>query len=163
LGLAEDTWALNEGAIDDRAFLQHAYDIDHERDRMFSVALDRLSRGCLVCVFDATDRIQHMFWRSMANGSEEAIRDLYQHNVALGDDAIALKKEIQDKLNGLVDPDGGEVGIREVFDTAVIYSGPYVDNAPDLLIGYNAGYRTSWDCAKGIVAGPIFQDNLKAW
>ena len=63
LGLAEDTWALNEGVIDEAAFLQQAYDIDRERQAMFFSALDRLRRGSLVCVFDATDRIQHMFWR----------------------------------------------------------------------------------------------------
>ena len=63
LGLAEDTWALNEGVIDDGTFLQQTYDIDREREAMFFAALDRLRRGSLVCVFDATDRIQHMFWR----------------------------------------------------------------------------------------------------
>jgi hypothetical protein len=38
-----------------------------------------------------------------------------------------------------------------------------VENAPDLLIGYNAGYRVSWDCASGVVAGPVCEDNVKAW
>ena len=47
-----------------------------------------------------------------------------------------------------------DVGISEVFDTATLYAGPYLENAPDLLIGYNAGYRTSWDCATGVVGGP---------
>ncbi|MGH9391016.1 MAG: alkaline phosphatase family protein, partial [Vicinamibacteria bacterium] len=32
LGLAEDTWALNEGVIDDGTFLKQAYDIDRERE-----------------------------------------------------------------------------------------------------------------------------------
>jgi len=31
LGLAEDTWALNEGVIDDATFLQLTYDIERER------------------------------------------------------------------------------------------------------------------------------------
>ena len=51
---------------------------------------------------------------------------------------------------------------REAFDTRTLYAGPYLENAPDLLIGYNAGYRTSWDCATGVVAGPVFEDNVKA-
>ena len=68
LGLAEDTWALNEGVTDDGTFLQQAYDIDRERQEMFFAALDRLRRGALVCVFDATDRIQHMFWRYLEPG-----------------------------------------------------------------------------------------------
>jgi hypothetical protein len=63
LGLAEDTWALNEGVIDDGAFLQQTYDIDREREGMLFAALERLRKGAVVCVFDATDRIQHMFWR----------------------------------------------------------------------------------------------------
>ena len=74
-----------------------------------------------------------------------------------------MKAEIIRKLSGLKDADKREVGIREAFDTAALYSGPYLENAPDLLIGYNAGYRTSWDCATGVVAGPVFEDNLKAW
>ena len=65
LGLAEDTWALNEGVIGDDDFLQQTYDIDREREAMFFAALDRLRSGTLVSVFDATDRIQHMFWRQL--------------------------------------------------------------------------------------------------
>jgi predicted AlkP superfamily phosphohydrolase/phosphomutase len=109
LGLAEDTWALNEGVIDDGAFLQQAYDIDRERESMFFAALDRLARGTLVCVFDATDRIQHMFWRYLEPGHpaaagrenaehKDAIKALYQHNDALvgrvldrlGDDDVLM-------------------------------------------------------------------------
>jgi len=63
LGLAEDTWALNEKVTDDATFLRQSYDIDTERQEMFFAALDKLDRGSLVCVFDGTDRIQHMFWR----------------------------------------------------------------------------------------------------
>ncbi|MCJ7753039.1 MAG: hypothetical protein MUP13_00600, partial [Thermoanaerobaculales bacterium] len=53
--------------------------------------------------------------------------------------------------------------INEAFDTDVLYRGPYKGNAPDLLIGYNHGYRISWDCASGVVAGAVFEDNVKAW
>ena len=44
-----------------------------------------------------------------------------------------------------------------------VYSGPYLANAPDFIVGYNAGYRNSWESATGVVAGPVFQDNVKAW
>jgi predicted AlkP superfamily phosphohydrolase/phosphomutase len=63
LGLAEDTWALNAGAISEHAFLEQAYAIHDERERMFLDALRRMPRGLSVCVFDASDRIQHMFKR----------------------------------------------------------------------------------------------------
>jgi predicted AlkP superfamily phosphohydrolase/phosphomutase len=279
LGLAEDTWALNEGVIGDEDFLRQTYDIDNERQAMFFTALDRLRSGTLVCVFDATDRIQHMFWRQLGERQESGgrlqpaqqvrlkadttpdlathaeddrspIETLYERNDALvgrvmdrlrpgdvllvlsdhgfapfrrgvnlnswlhaegylalkpgadgtnewlrdvdwtrtrvyavgltgmflnlegregagivkrGADASALKAEIIRRLNGLIDPDCGAVGITEVFDTTRLYSGPYLDNAPDFIVGYNAGYRHSWDSATGVVAGAVFQDNVKAW
>jgi len=261
LGLAEDTWALNEGVTDDATFLEQAHDIDDERRTMFLGALEKLRSGALVCVFDATDRIQHMFWRYLdernpAYGNavpalhRHAIRELYQKNdrlvgevlhtlgprdvlmvisdhgfsafrrgvnlnawllregyltlregtdgstewlrdvdwsktrayclglsgmflnlqgreqsgiVGPGAEAAALKAEIMRKLAHLHDAEGGDIGIREAFDTAVIYDGPYRENAPDLIIGYNAGYRTSWDCATGMVSGPVFEANTKAW
>ena len=63
LGLAEDTWALNERVIDEQAFLEQAYAIHEERRAQFFHALDRQPDGVVAVVFDATDRIQHMFFR----------------------------------------------------------------------------------------------------
>ena len=63
LGLAKDTWALNEHVLDDDHFLQQCRDIDREREAMFFDALDKSPHGLCVCVFDGTDRMQHMFWR----------------------------------------------------------------------------------------------------
>jgi predicted AlkP superfamily phosphohydrolase/phosphomutase len=63
LGLAEDTWALNEGVLDEDAFLEQAWSNHREREAMFFSMLSRTRRGLLTCVFDGTDRIQHMFMR----------------------------------------------------------------------------------------------------
>ncbi|HLK33653.1 MAG TPA: alkaline phosphatase family protein, partial [Terriglobales bacterium] len=63
LGLAEDTWALNEQVLDDDAFLVQAYGNHEDRERMLFDALEKTPRGMCVCVFDTTDRVQHMFWR----------------------------------------------------------------------------------------------------
>lgn len=256
LGLAEDTWALNEGVIDDSAFLEQAYGIDGEREAMFFAALDRLRTGTLVTVFDATDRIQHMFWREMDSAPRQApaaaataIEDLYVRNDTLvgkaldrmdaGDvlmvisdhgfaafrrgvnlnawlrehgylvlidgadgeaewlrdidwsrtrayalgltslflnlagreasgivsatEAPKLKAELIARLSSLVDEETGEVAITEVFDSAAIYEGPYIENAPDMIVGYNRGFRVSWACATGVAAGPVFSDNTRKW
>jgi predicted AlkP superfamily phosphohydrolase/phosphomutase len=261
LGLAEDTWALNEKVTDDRTFWTQTLDIDREREQMLHLALDRLRKGALVTVFDAADRANHMYWRYIEDGHPaargivdpeygDAIENLYRHNdeivgrvmerlgdgdvlvvlsdhgctsfrrginlnawlrdngyLSFADDADAedqwlrrvdwsrtrayavglvglfvnlrgreqhgiveqgaeyetLKKELAAKLNGLTDPDTGEVAINEVFDTDRMYAGPYKGNAPDLLIGYNHGYRISWEGASGVVDTPVFQDNEKAW
>jgi predicted AlkP superfamily phosphohydrolase/phosphomutase len=65
LGMAEDTWALNEGAIDEDAFLKQAKLIQREREGMFFSALDRTRHGVVACVFDTSDRVQHMFYRHL--------------------------------------------------------------------------------------------------
>lgn len=63
LGLAEDTWALNERVIDEDAFLKQVWINHDEREKQFFNALKQTKRGLVACVFDCTDRIQHMFWR----------------------------------------------------------------------------------------------------
>ena len=89
LGLAEDTWALNERVLDEQAFLDQAYSIHEERKAQFFHALDRQPEGVVSVVFDATDRIQHMFFRYLdadhpANRGKDteihkdAIFDLYR-------------------------------------------------------------------------------------
>ncbi|MBE0712624.1 MAG: nucleotide pyrophosphatase, partial [Candidatus Aminicenantes bacterium] len=37
------------------------------------------------------------------------------------------------------------------------------ENAPDLIVGYNEGYRASWDGVTGIVNAVVIDDNTKAW
>ena len=78
-------------------------------------------------------------------------------------EARALKNELIAGLESLVDGQSQARAIRTVQDTELAYDGPYVDRAPDLLVGYNAGYRVSWDCASGVVAGPVFVDNARPW
>lgn len=63
LGLAEDTWGLSEHVLDDEHFLRQCMDIEHEREVMFFDGLEKVPEGLVVCVFDGTDRMQHMFWR----------------------------------------------------------------------------------------------------
>jgi predicted AlkP superfamily phosphohydrolase/phosphomutase len=88
LGLAEDTWSLSEGLMNEDAFLQQAYDIHEERETMFFDSLKKVRSGMVVCVFDGPDRIQHMFWRFLEenhpalrgqekNGHADSIRDMY--------------------------------------------------------------------------------------
>jgi predicted AlkP superfamily phosphohydrolase/phosphomutase len=68
LGLAEDTWALNEGVLDEDAFLEQAWANHTEREAMFFEMLRRTPKGLVSCVFDGTDRIQHMFMRYLDEG-----------------------------------------------------------------------------------------------
>ena len=262
LGLAEDTWALNERVIDEDAFLDQAYSICEEREKMFFSTLDKTKQGVVTCVFDTSDRVQHMFFRYLdpnhpahaANGNgiakyQGAIEDLYRRMDAivgrtlpyvdkdtvlfvLSDhgfksfrrganlnawliengylhlkegasgsepylksidwsrtraytfglagmylnikgregqgivergEARALAAEIAEKLTGLRDTEQNEVAIRRAYPKEEVYHGPYLDVAPDIVVGYNAGYRISWDAAVGKSSGTVFEDNVKAW
>ena len=63
LGLAEDTWALNERVVDEEAFLKQAWLIFEERKKMLWDVIDKTKKGFVTVVFDTTDRISHMFYR----------------------------------------------------------------------------------------------------
>lgn len=256
LGMAEDTWALNEGVIDEGEFLKQAYLLMEEREAMFRNALEKTRRGVVACVFDTSDRVQHMFYRylhgdqSANNGYARTIEDLYQRmdklvGVALehvdedtvifvlsdhgfcsfrrgvnlnswlrdngylvlengatesgryfkgvdwsrtrtytlglgglylnlkgreaggivkpGVEAGALTQELILKLSRLRDEERDAIGIRTVYATNQLYKGPYLAEAPDMIVGYSDGYRTSWDAAVGKVSATVFEDNCKAW
>jgi len=80
-----------------------------------------------------------------------------------GSEAQALKEELMARLSGLKDPETNQVAINRIIDTARIYDGPYLDQAPDLIVAYNSGYRVSWDSVTGKVNRTLFEDNRKAW
>ena len=78
-------------------------------------------------------------------------------------EADALRQEIKEKLEGLVDEERGEVAVQKVSISKKIYKGPYLGAGPDLLIGYTRGYRASWSAATGGITEHVFEDNDKAW
>ena len=261
LGLAEDTWALNERVIDEDSFLEQARQICEEREAMFESALDRTKKGVVACVFDTPDRVQHMFYRYLepshpahaTNGNSfrrhaGTIEDLYKRMdrivgktmrhvddstvlIVLSDhgfksfqrgvnlnawleregylvaqeetrdegylrgidwtrtkaysfglagiylnlegrenqgivprsEAKALSEEIAAKITGLPDPGRNAIAVNRGYSKHDVYTGPYVGAAPDVVVGYNPGYRSSWGVALGRVGGPVFEDNTKAW
>ncbi len=57
----------------------------------------------------------------------------------------------------------GSIAIDNVYESSEIYNGPYLAAAPDMIVGYAAGYRASWGAAVGKVAARVFEDNDKAW
>jgi len=63
LGMAEDHTALNNGRIDEAAYLAQCSLVLAERERMLDRELARLREGLLFVLFDTPDRVQHMFWR----------------------------------------------------------------------------------------------------
>jgi predicted AlkP superfamily phosphohydrolase/phosphomutase len=257
LGFLEDTWARNENFLDDELFLEQAYSVQAEREKMFLAALDTTPEGCCACVFDSSDRVQHIFWRHRDAGHPAAvpegtahagaIEELYIHldtflgrlreqlspddvlivlsdhgftsfrrcvdlnawllengylflkqeqpngylqnidwnktrayalglsglylnlqgrersGIVTAEEAPALKQDLIKRLQLVSDPQGNRRPIRRVYEATQAYRGLYVENAPDLIIGYEPGYRVSWESAKGGVGREIISDNTKAW
>jgi predicted AlkP superfamily phosphohydrolase/phosphomutase len=261
LGLAEDTWALNEHIITDEHFIQQCLDMDREREAMFLDALDKVPHGLVACVFDGTDRLQHTFWRDIDEqhparpdpevlAHRNVIEDLYQRMddlvgrtvercrgtetlllvisdhgfgpfrrgvdlncwleqngyltlqdgrgdeehlagvdwsrtrafaiglagiyinlkekyaqgiVEPGAEADRLREEISQRLGELVDPENGASAIKRAYIAGRFYKGPYRENGPDIIVGYQRGYRVSWETAIGRTTTNLFQDNKKAW
>jgi predicted AlkP superfamily phosphohydrolase/phosphomutase len=261
LGLAEDTWGLNEHVLGDEHFIQQCLDFDLEREKMFFDGLAKVKRGVCVCVFDGTDRMQHMFWRyldrdhparpkEVTDKQRDVLLDLYrrmddlvgrtmaqchgtdtllmvlsdhgfnafrrgidlnrwleengylkvddsrrneqylagvdwsqtrafalgltgifvnikdkfsQGIVDAGAEADKLRDEIAQKLRLLTDPQNQVRAIKRVYQARKTYRGPYKEDAPDLIVGYESGYRVSWEAAVGKTSAEIFHDNTKAW
>ncbi len=79
-------------------------------------------------------------------------------------EALGLAREIARKLEGLVDPETGGRVVRRAMAAADVYRGPYSGDGPDVLVGYEAGYRASWDTAVGGTGGAtVVRDNPRRW
>lgn len=87
----------------------------------------------------------------------------FQGIVRPGEEIPALKKEIIQKLSQVQDDENGQKAINIVFDRDNLPPGPYLENCPDFIVGYNEGYRVSWDSVTGKVNPHVFEDNTKAW
>lgn len=250
LGIAEDTGALNDKKIDDKAFLEQIWQLEEEREKMFWAEFERFKKkgGVFAFVFDSSDRLQHMFWEENAFNKTlkihpeiekyyvkkdaflgkvlEQIGDApliivsdhgfssFQRAVsinrwlvdngfmtlkqepeddgglfkyvdwsktkayALGFNSIYLnvkdrekygivedKEEIEneliEKLANLTDE--GRKVIYKLYTSRDLYSGNQTPEGPDIIIGYNPGYRTSWQTAIGGLTKETIFDNDKHW
>jgi predicted AlkP superfamily phosphohydrolase/phosphomutase len=79
-------------------------------------------------------------------------------------EAEALRAEVAGCLVGLTDPESpGTQPIRRVFPFHAVYRGPYLAEAPDLLVDFAEGYRVSWSSSMGGIAEHALEDNVKKW
>jgi predicted AlkP superfamily phosphohydrolase/phosphomutase len=263
LGIPEDTNALNDGCLEDDAFLSLCNDTMSERERMLWHELGSFKTGLLAFVFDTTDRIQHVYWSTRdpkhpAYDEKQAkkyggvIEDYYlrvdrilgrlrgcvdentvicissDHGFASfrravhvnswlakngllvlkrlpeddegdplfkevawertkayavgfssvflnlrgremkgivgpGNEARRVKAQVCDVLLSLRDPRTRAPVFKNVHDGEVLYHGPFVREAPDLVLEFEDGYRASWQTAIGGAPRRILEDNKKRW
>jgi len=80
-----------------------------------------------------------------------------------GSEADALQREIAERLQAVRDPSNKEQVITRVDRAAEAYSGPSTSQAPDLIVGYNRGYRVGWDSVLGGISTNVMEDNMQPW
>lgn len=83
--------------------------------------------------------------------------------VAPGADKDNLVREIAAKLEALVDPRTGEHPVLKAFVSREAYRGRHLENAPDIVLGFNQGYRISWQSPLGGFPREILEDNTQKW
>jgi len=74
-----------------------------------------------------------------------------------------LREEIRRKLEALTDPETGQRVIHRVYRREELYQGPYLDELPDLIVGYNRGYRTERATLKVGFDRPVISPNNTKW
>ena len=83
--------------------------------------------------------------------------------VAGGGEDDRLLRELTERLLSLRDPKNDQPVISRIYRASEIYSGAHAKEAPDLIIGYNRGYRASWETALGKFPREILRDNNEKW
>ncbi len=118
---------------------------------------------------DATDLLGSVDWsrtKAYATGLTGIYLNLKgreRDGIVPPGDAAALKQSIAAGLTGLTDADRGQIAINNVLPRESVYRGPYVEEAPDLLVNFAPPYRTSWSTALGGVPAQSFEDNTRCW
>jgi predicted AlkP superfamily phosphohydrolase/phosphomutase len=80
-----------------------------------------------------------------------------------GADYDALIARLGTDLRAFRDPQTNAPVVRNVYRRADIYDGPYFEEAADLQVGLEAGYRTSWQTALGGAPPALIEPNMRKW
>ncbi|MEO8681041.1 MAG: alkaline phosphatase family protein [Vicinamibacterales bacterium] len=271
LGWPEATWPLNEGRLDEQAFMDDLDKVFNDRAATILNRIDSRRWDLLVGVIEATDRVQHMMWRlidpdhpmydaALAARFGDSIARVYQkadefvgqvmqrlgpgtvlmvvsdhgfHSfrygvnlntwlvtngymtlqgpppeekklddlsggggafwenvdwsksrayamglgqiyvnlrgregqgaVAEGAEYEALLTALDRDLRVFRDPRTGRTIVRNVYKRADIYAGPFFNDAADLQVGFEDGYRTSWQTSLGGTPPKTIEPNLRKW
>ena len=269
LGWAEATWPLEEGRIDERAFMDDLYRAFDDRAQVILNRIDAGGWDLLVGVIESTDRVQHMMWRlidpehpmydrKLVAQYGDSIERVYRRSdlfvaevlerldpstmvlivsdhgfhswrkavnlntwlaregfmglkgdtgfkrlddlfgggqfwenvdwsrtrayamglgqiyfnlrgregkgiVSPGAEYRALADELSARLMTMTDPETGQRIVRNVYKRDDVYSGPFLQNASDLQVGFEDGYRVSWQTALGGTPPEIVYANTRKW
>ena len=78
-------------------------------------------------------------------------------------EAPVVTEQIMQGLRELRDPATGRRVVHRVYRREEVYEGPFLEEAPDLILGFEEGYRTSWQTALGATPPTVLEPNTKRW
>ncbi len=83
--------------------------------------------------------------------------------VAPGEEYQKLLDRLERDLLAVRDPRTGAQVVTLVVQTPRDFHGPQIEIGPDIIVGYNKGYRSSWESPLGEFPREIFVDNPDPW
>lgn len=80
-----------------------------------------------------------------------------------GRDAENLIARLVSDLESSIDPETGQRPIKYAYRSDIVYSGAHRDRGPDIILGYDSGWRGSNESALGEVPEEVYIDNMLKW
>ncbi|RPI23777.1 MAG: hypothetical protein EHM61_18875 [Acidobacteria bacterium] len=128
------------------------------------VQLKDLGRRDGVTLFENVDWSRSQAYALGLNGLYVNLRGRESGGiVSRGAEYDRLLDRLEADLLAMRDPRNGNHPITLVVRTRRDLKGTNLDSAPDLIIGYNRGYRSSWKSPLGEFPREVFVDNRDPW
>jgi len=80
-----------------------------------------------------------------------------------GAETAALLDRLRLELLSVRDPVSGEPVVSRIATGHELYGDAHTASRPDLVLGYNRGYRAGWETVLGSAAGRVVEENNNAW
>jgi len=136
-----NTWLRNEGYL--------KLDVDDAADE--------------ISILDYADWGNTRAYALGLNGLYLNMKNREAEGIVTKEERRKLLEEIKAKLERLTDPGNGQKVVSQAFISEDHFSKDFLDRAPDIIVGFNRGYRTSGDSAIGGMHPDVLADNMDWW
>jgi predicted AlkP superfamily phosphohydrolase/phosphomutase len=116
-----------------------------------------------VTLFDKTDWSRTKAYGVGLNALYLNLKGRESQGIVEQKEREALAREIASKLEKIVDPKTGERVILRAYLSQDTYNGAFVNQAPDIILGFNRNYRISWNSPLGNFPRELIEDNPQKW
>ena len=130
-----NSWLRNQGYLGPPACTSIMEDVDWKKTRAYGLGI---------------------------NGLYLNLKEREREGIVEPDQREGLLAELATRLQAVRNIDGGPV-IRRVYRADQVYTGAATALAPDLIVGYARGYRSSWATCLGGLTNEVLLDNDSAW